>query len=98
MSTSHPPLMLWIEGLVALGFALANACVIAVYTFVDGTGVRATVAAGSLAVSYVMVLFVLDGFPYPALVWLRRDAAGRRAILDYARGRWPLHRPDAWRP
>lgn len=23
MSTSHPPLMLWIEGLVALGFALA---------------------------------------------------------------------------
>ncbi len=74
----------------ALGFALANACVIAVYTFVDGTGVRATVAAGSLAVTYVMVLFVLDGVPYPALVYLRRDAAGRRVILDYARKRWPL--------
>ncbi len=74
----------------ALGFALANACVIATYTFVDGTGVRATVAAGHLAVSYVMVLFVLDGFPYPALVYFRRDAIGRRAILDYARRRWPL--------
>jgi phosphonate utilization associated putative membrane protein len=74
----------------ALGFALANACVIATYTFVDGTGVRATVAAGHLAVSYVMVLFVLDGFPYPALVYFRRDTAGRRAILDYARRRWPL--------
>ncbi len=74
----------------ALGFALANACVIATYTFVDGTGVRATVAAGHLAVSYVMVLFVLDGFPYPALVYFRRDIAGRRAILDYARRRWPL--------
>ncbi len=74
----------------ALGFALANACVIATYTFVDGTGVRATVAAGHLAVSYVMVLFVLDGFLYPALVYFRRDAIGRRAILDYARRRWPL--------
>ena len=74
----------------ALGFALANACVIATYTFVDGTGVRATVAAGHLAVSYVMVLFVLDGFPYPALVYFRRSAGGRRAILAYARRRWPL--------
>ena len=51
---------------------------------------RATVAAGHLAVSYVMVLFVLDGFPYPALVYFRRDAGARRAILDYARRRWPL--------
>ena len=74
----------------ALGFALANACVIAVYTFIDGTGVRATVAAGQLAVSYVMVLFVLDGVPYPLLVYARRDAAARRAILEYARKRWPL--------
>jgi phosphonate utilization associated putative membrane protein len=74
----------------AIGFALANAAVIATYTFVDGTGVRLTVAAGELAVTYVLVLFVLDGIPYPALVWARRDAAGRRAILAYARTRWPL--------
>ncbi|MFZ2648679.1 MAG: EamA family transporter [Burkholderiaceae bacterium] len=74
----------------ALAFALANACVIATYTFVDGSGVRATVAAGDTALSYVILLFVLDGIPYPALVMLKRDAAGRRAIVAYARHRWPL--------
>ena len=37
-----------------------------------------------------MLLFVLDGLPYPSLVFFRRDAAGRRAILAYARRRWPL--------
>jgi phosphonate utilization associated putative membrane protein len=74
----------------ALAFAFANALIIAVYTFVDGKGVRATVAAGQSAAAYVMLLFVLDGLPYPALVFLRRDAAGRRAILVYAQRRWPL--------
>ena len=74
----------------ALGFAFANAAIIAVYTLVDGNGVRATAAAGHTAAAYVMLLFVLDGLPYPALVVLRRDAAGRRAILAYARKRWPL--------
>jgi drug/metabolite transporter (DMT)-like permease len=74
----------------AMGFALANACVIAMYTFVDGSGVRTAVAAGHSALTYVLMLFVLDGIPYPGLVWLRRDAAGRRAILAYARIRWPL--------
>jgi phosphonate utilization associated putative membrane protein len=74
----------------ALGFALANAVVIMTYTFIDGSGVRTAVAAGGSAASYVLLLFVLDGFPYPAMVVLRRDAAGRRAIVDYARRRWPL--------
>jgi drug/metabolite transporter (DMT)-like permease len=74
----------------ALRFALANAVVIATYTFVDGKGVRLTVAQGASALSYVLLLFVLDGFPYPAMVVLKRDAAGRRAILDYAKKRWPL--------
>jgi phosphonate utilization associated putative membrane protein len=74
----------------ALAFAFANALIIAVYTFVDGKGVRETVAAGHTAAAYVMLLFVLDGLPYPALVYFRRDAAGRRAILAYARQRWPL--------
>ncbi len=74
----------------AMGFALANACVIAMYTFVDGSGVRTAVVAGQSALTYVLMLFVLDGIPYPGLVWLRRDAAGRRAILAYARIRWPL--------
>jgi phosphonate utilization associated putative membrane protein len=74
----------------ALGFALTNAVVIAAYTFVDGTGVRITAAVGAAAASYVLWLFVLDGLPYPALVYFRRDAAARRAIHVYARGRWPL--------
>jgi phosphonate utilization associated putative membrane protein len=74
----------------ALAFALCNAVVIASYTFVDGKGVRLTVAHGGNALSYVLLLFVLDGLPYPALVVLKRDAGGRRAILDYARKRWPL--------
>ena len=74
----------------ALLFAFSNALIIAVYTFVDGKGVRETVAAGHSAAAYVMLLFVLDGLPYPSLVFFRRDAAGRQAILAYARRRWPL--------
>jgi phosphonate utilization associated putative membrane protein len=74
----------------AIGFALANALVIAGYTFVDGSGVRITVAGGQTAASYVVLLFVLDGIPYPALVFAQRSAEGRRAIAAYARKRWPL--------
>ncbi len=74
----------------AIGFALANAVVIAAYTFVDGSGVRVTVAGGHTAASYVVLLFVLDGIPYPALVFAQRSAEGRRAIAAYARNRWPL--------
>lgn len=74
----------------ALAFAFSNALIIAIYTFVDGKGVRETVAVGHSAAAYVMLLFVLDGLPYPSLVYFRRSAAGRRAILAYARSRWPL--------
>ncbi len=74
----------------AMLFALANAAVIASYTFIDGRGVRASAAAGGTAYSYVVLLFVLDGFPYPALVVWRRSAAGRAKILAYARQRWLL--------
>ena len=74
----------------AIAFALANACVIASYTFVDGSGVRVATAAGSTAAAYVVLLFVLDGLPYPALVAWRRGAAGRAAMWAYARRRWLL--------
>ncbi len=74
----------------ALMFAFANAGIIAVYTVVDGLGVRAEVAAGGSALRYVMLLFVLDGIAYPLLVWLRRGPAGRAQILAYARQRWPV--------
>jgi phosphonate utilization associated putative membrane protein len=74
----------------AVGFALANAVIIALYTFVDGLGVRTTVASGHAVAAYVMLLFVLDGLPYPAMVWVRRGREGRRAIVAYAARRWPL--------
>ena len=70
----------------ALTFAFANACLIAVYTTVDGVGVRANGGAAR----YVLLLFVLDGFLYPALVWWRRSAAERNALVAYARTRWAL--------
>ena len=74
----------------ALMFAFANAGIIAVYTVVDGLGVRAEVGAGGSALRYVMLLFVLDGIAYPLLVWLKRGPEGRAHILAYARRRWPL--------
>ena len=74
----------------AIAFALANAVVIAAYTIVDGRGVRISAEAGYTAASYVVLLFVLDGIPYPALVFARRSAATRQAMLAYARKRWPL--------
>lgn len=74
----------------ALGFAFANAAIIATYTFVDGLGVRTEVKAGGDALRYVLILFVLDGWPYPLLVWWRRSREGRREIVAYARRRWPV--------
>jgi len=70
----------------ALMFAFANAALIAIYTTVDGLGVR----ANGGALRYVLLLFVLDALLYPPLVWLRRSATERRALLVYARSRWPL--------
>ncbi len=74
----------------ALAFAFANAAIIALYTFVDGLGVRTEARADGSVWRYVLWLFALDGIAYPLLVWLRRDAAGRAAIVAYARRRWPL--------
>jgi phosphonate utilization associated putative membrane protein len=74
----------------ALAFAFANAGIIAVYTVVDGLGVRTELAQGGSALRYVMLLFVLDGIAYPLMVWMKRSTDGRRQILAYARQRWPL--------
>ena len=70
----------------ALAYAFANAAIIAVYTVVDGKGVR---LAGSAA-QYVMLLFVLDGVAYPLMQWCKRDAVGKQVALAYAKKRWPL--------
>jgi drug/metabolite transporter (DMT)-like permease len=74
----------------ALAFAFANAAIIASYTFVDGLGVRQAGPAVTEVLSYVMWLFVLDGFPYPLLLWWRRGPLGRKVLVTYARERWPL--------
>lgn len=69
----------------ALAFALANAAIIAVYTIIDGIGVR---ASGDAA-AYVAGLFLFDGLPFLLLVLWRRP--GRRLeALVYMRGRWPV--------
>jgi len=69
----------------ALRYALANAVIIAVYTVVDGLGVR---AAGDPA-AYIATLFMFDGLPYFALVmWRRRAKQG--ATWAAMRQRWPI--------
>ena len=69
----------------ALRFALTNAAIIALYTVVDGLGVR---ASGN-ALAYVATLFLLDGIPYLLLVMWQRGAH-RGAALAYMAGRWKL--------
>jgi len=66
----------------AVRFALANAVIIALYTVVDALGVRAS----GQALQYVAALFLLDGWPFALIVFLRR----RSAFLPYARKRWPI--------
>ena len=55
----------------AVGFALMNALVIAVYTIIDGTGAR---LAGD-AWAYIVWLFVLDALPFTAYMLVRHRAA-----------------------
>jgi len=74
----------------ALGFALSNAVIIAIYTLVDGLGVRTAVQHGGSALQYVATLFLLDGFPYFVFVMWQRKAQHRVDAWAYMRGRWPL--------
>jgi phosphonate utilization associated putative membrane protein len=71
----------------AVGFALANAVVIAVYTIVDALGARQAVASGGSALQYVALLFVLDGWPFGLMMLRRRGFA---VAWPYARARAPL--------
>jgi phosphonate utilization associated putative membrane protein len=66
----------------AIGFALANAVIIAIYTVVDGIGVR---ASGN-ALQYLATLFLLDGWPFALLMFFSRG----RALRQYAVHRWPI--------
>lgn len=71
----------------AVGFALANAVVIALYTVVDALGARTAVQHGGSALQYVLALFVLDGWPFGLLVLWRRGIA---VAWPYARARAPV--------
>jgi phosphonate utilization associated putative membrane protein len=74
----------------ALRYALANACLIALYTVVDGLGVR---RSGDTA-AYLATLFMLDGIPYFLIVmWQRRETVG--PALIHMRGRWTVALPAA---
>jgi phosphonate utilization associated putative membrane protein len=66
----------------ALSFALSNAVIIALYTVIDGLGVR---AAGH-ALQYVATLFLLDGWPFALLMFATRGMA----LPRYALRRWPM--------
>jgi drug/metabolite transporter (DMT)-like permease len=70
----------WQESRRSLGWALANALIIASYTLVDAAGVR----AASEPQSYVVWLFVVDALPFPVVIFLLR----REQLLAYARRFW----------
>ena len=73
----------------AVGFALANAVVIAVYTIIDGSGAR---LAGN-AWSYIVWLFVLDAVPFSLYMLATR----RGAFIAALAGATPRG-PDRRRP
>ncbi len=60
----------------AVGFALANAAVIAVYTIIDGTGAR---VSGNVW-SYLVWLFVLDAIPFALYMLITRRGAFVQAM------------------
>lgn len=65
----------------AIGFALANAFVIAAYSIIDGTGAR---LAGT-AWGYIVWLFVLDSIPFTAYMLATRRSEFVRAMWDRRR-------------
>jgi len=69
----------------AVAWALTNALIIAMYTVVDGIGVR---RAGD-ALQYVTALFLVNGLPYFTLVMWRRGER-RPAAWAYMAGRWRM--------
>jgi drug/metabolite transporter (DMT)-like permease len=70
----------WQQSRVSLGWALFNACIIAMYTLVDAAGVR---ASGD-PLAYVVWRGALNAWPFVLLVvWLKRET-----LFPYARRFW----------
>jgi drug/metabolite transporter (DMT)-like permease len=93
----------WAGSRATLGWALGNAAIIALYTLVDATGVRA--AGGALR--YVLWVFLLMGLPFGLIVialkrgeflrhaarhWPRGLAAGALSALSYGVALWAMTR------
>lgn len=73
----------WKHSRAATGWALANAAIIACYTIVDATGVR---AAGG-AERYVLWMFMVMGLPFVLIVLaIRRGAFVQHAARHWRRG------------
>jgi phosphonate utilization associated putative membrane protein len=70
----------------AVAFALVNAVIIAIYTVVDGLGVRAAGTTLASTLQYVATLFIFDGWPFALMIFAQRGVA----LPRYARQRWPL--------
>lgn len=70
----------------AVAFALGNAVIIAIYTVVDGLGVRAAGTTLETTLQYVATLFMFDGWPFALMIFYQRGAA----LPRYARQRWPI--------
>ena len=64
----------------AIGYALANASLIAAYTLVDAAGARASGAA----IGYVLWMFFLEGLPFSVFLLWRRGGV----FVDAVRARW----------
>jgi drug/metabolite transporter (DMT)-like permease len=63
-----------------IGFAFANACIIAIYTLSDGIGVR---LSGSAA-AYTVWLFFLNAWGLLAIAWWQRGGS----VMVHLRRRW----------
>jgi phosphonate utilization associated putative membrane protein len=72
----------WWSHRKAIVFALVNAVLIAIYTVIDAKGARSS----GHVIQYISMLFVLDGWPFAALVFMQRKGQ----VWSYARARWPL--------
>jgi phosphonate utilization associated putative membrane protein len=70
----------------AVAFALGNAVIIAIYTLVDGLGVRVAGTTLETTLQYVATLFMFDGWPFALMIFAQRGAA----LPRYARQRWPV--------
>jgi len=69
----------------AISFALLNAFIIALYTMVDGLGVRAS----ENTFSYIAMLLFIDGFLYSAIIFNQRSWP-MQELKVYFNQRWPF--------